>query len=288
MDMMLGKLRLDKRELNLIKDNDVILLKLGGGLLTDKEKPLSIREDIVKSTIDQIINANAKVILIHGGGSFGHPLAKKYDIINGLNTSVPNQILGLTETHQAMVKFNSFLVNLFLEKNYPALSIQPSSIFINDSGNILIKSIDMIEIMLDLNILPILYGDIIFDKEGSFSIISGDQIIFKLCEKLMNYRILKVIFAIESDGIFVNYQDSKNTDIKLVHEIHSSDLDLLDLADLGKKIDVTGGIKGKIESIKNISNFNIPVQILNGLKEDYIFKSLKNKEVICTNIIINN
>ena len=279
---------MDKRELNLKEDNDVILLKLGGGLLTDKEKPLSIREDIVKSTIDQIINANVKLILIHGGGSFGHPLAKKYDILEGLNTSVPNQILGLTETHQAMVKFNSYLVNMFLESNYPALSIQPSSIFINDSGNTINKSLDIIEIMLDLNILPILYGDIIFDKQGSFSIISGDQIIFKLCEKLKKYHISKVIFGIEIDGIFINTQDNKNKNIKLVPEILSSNLDLLDLADLGKKIDVTGGIKGKINSIKDICNFNIPVQILNGLKENYIFKSLKNQNVICTMVKINN
>jgi len=279
---------LDKRELNLKEDNDVILLKLGGGLLTDKEKPLSIREDIVKSTIDQIINANAKLILIHGGGSFGHPLAKKYDILEGLNTSVPNQILGLTETHQAMVKFNSYLVNMFLERSYPALSIQPSSIFINDSGNTINKSLDIIETMLDLNILPILYGDIIFDKQGSFSIISGDQIIFQLCEKLKKYHISKVIFGIETDGIFINTQDNKNKNIKLVPEILSSNLDLLDLADLGKKIDVTGGIKGKINSIKDICNFNIPVQILNGLKENYIFKSLKNQNVICTMVKINN
>jgi len=279
---------LDKRELNLKEDNDVILLKLGGGLLTDKEKPLSIREDIVKSTIDQIINANAKLILIHGGGSFGHPLAKKYGILEGLNTSIPNQILGLTETHQAMVKFNSYLVNMFLERSYPALSIQPSSIFINDSGNTINKSLDIIETMLDLNILPILYGDIIFDKQGSFSIISGDQIIFQLCEKLKKYHISKVIFGIETDGIFINTQDNKNKNIKLVPEILSSNLDLLDLADLGKKIDVTGGIKGKINSIKDICNFNIPVQILNGLKENYIFKSLKNQNVICTMVKINN
>lgn len=270
------------------KNNEVLLLKLGGGLLTDKEKPFSIREDIVKNTIRQVINANEKVILIHGGGSFGHPLAKKYNILKGLDRSVPNQIFGLTETHQAMVKFNSYLVNLFLENNFPALSIQPSSVFIKDADNIEDKSLDIIETMLDLNILPILYGDIIFDKQGSFSIISGDQIIFKLCEKLKKYCVSKVIFAIETDGIFINTQDTKNKNIKLVPEILSSDLESLDLADLGKKIDVTGGIKGKINSIKDICNFNVPVHIINGLKENYIFKSLKNKEIIGTYIKINN
>ena len=157
-------------------DNNVFLLKLGGSLLTDKDKPLSLREDIIRNVIQQIIDANKKLILIHGGGSFGHPLAKKYKISEGVNNSIPNQIFGLTETHQAMNRFNSYLINLFLEKQYPALSIQASSIFIKDSQVISTYSIDIIETALDLNILPILYGDIILDKQGSFSIISGDQI----------------------------------------------------------------------------------------------------------------
>ncbi|MFW9941640.1 MAG: isopentenyl phosphate kinase [Candidatus Thorarchaeota archaeon] len=268
------------------RKKEIILLKLGGSLLTDKSKPFQIREDVAKSTIQQIINANEKVILIHGGGSFGHPLAKKYNILNGLDKSIPNQICGLTETHQAMVKFNTYLVNLFLEQNYPSFSIQPSSIFINNADNIIFKSVDIIETALDLNILPILYGDIIFDKQGSFSIISGDQIIFELCENLQNYYVSKVIFALETDGIFINDKDSKEIKVKLVSEIFADELDNLDLANLEKKIDVTGGIKGKIDFIKQICKFNVPVQLLNGLKENYIYLSLKNKKVTCTNIYI--
>jgi len=170
---------------------------LGGSLLTDKNKPFFIREEVAKSAVQQIINANEKIILIHGGGSFGHPIAKKYNISKGLDKSIPNQIFGLTETHQAMIKFNSYLVNLFLEQNYPVLSIQPSSIFIKDAENIITNSIDIIETALDLNILPILYGDIILDKQGSFSIISGDQIIFKLCKICRNIASQKLFLQLK-------------------------------------------------------------------------------------------
>jgi len=269
------------------ENNEIILLKLGGSLLTDKDKPSSIREDVVKSAIQQIIDANKKLILIHGGGSFGHPLAKKYSISAGINSSIPHQILGLTETHQSMNNFNSYLINLFLENKYPALSIQASSIFIKDSFKISTQSIDIIETALDLNILPILYGDIILDKQGSFSIISGDQIIFELCENLKKYQISKVIFVMETDGIFINDEDPKQKSIKLATKLYLSDLENLNLADLGQKIDVTGGIQGKINSIKEICKYNIPVQLINGLKEGYIYKSLKNEMINCTNILIN-
>ena len=278
---------MDESEINVRDNDEFVLLKLGGSLLTDKDKPYSIREDVVKSAIQQIIDANKKLILIHGGGSFGHPLAKEYSISAGINSSIPHQILGLTKTHQSMNNFNSYLIDLFLEKKYPALSIQASSIFIKDSLKISTQSIDIIETALDLNILPILYGDIILDKQGSFSIISGDQIIFELCENLKKYQISKVIFVMETDGIYINDEDSKQKNISLATKLYLRDLENLNLADLGQKIDVTGGIQGKINSIKEICKYNIPVQLLNGLKEGYIYKALKNEVINCTNILIN-
>ena len=268
-------------------NNKITLLKLGGSLLTNKNKPFSIREDIVKTAVQEIIEANECLILIHGGGSFGHPLAKKYKIFNGFNKSIPNQTFGLVETHQSMIKFNSYLINLFLERNYPALSIQPSSIYIKNGQDISNCSIEIIETVLDLNILPILYGDIILDKQGSFSIISGDQIIFELCGNLKKYLISKVIFTMEVDGLYIKDKD-ENTNYILVNECYSDELESLELADLGQKIDVTGGIQSKLAAIEQICKYSIPVQLINGTKENYIYKSLKGEKLNCTNILIKN
>jgi len=267
-------------------NKDIILLKLGGSLLTDKNKPFSIREDVVKGAVRQVIEANKKIILIHGGGSFGHPLAKKYSISKGLDKSIPNQILGVAETHQSMNKFNTYLINHFLENSYPVLSIQASSIFIKDSEVISTKSLDVIETTLDLDIMPILYGDIILDKQGSFSIISGDQIILALCQNLHKYNVSKVVVAMESDGLYVVDKDNSEN-CKLVTECYSNELDSLKLADLGQKIDVTGGIKNKLNAIRKISKFKIPVQLINGLIEGNIYKSLNNQILNCTNILNN-
>ena len=268
------------------KNKNIIILKLGGSLLTDKNSPFSIREDVVRDSIRQIIDAKEKIILIHGGGSFGHPLAKKYKIINGFNSSVPYQVLSLTETHHSMNNFNSFLIKNFLDMKYPALSIQASNIFVKDSQKILTSSMEIILTMLDIDILPILYGDIIFNKKGSFSIISGDQIILELCKKLDRYRISKVVFTMETDGIYLNV-DEGGEDCILATERYSDDLEHLKLANLGQKIDDTGGIKGKLKFIKQICDQNIPVQLINGLKDGYIYKSLKNQKIDCTNILIN-
>jgi len=162
-----------------------------------------------------------------------------------------------------MVKFNSYLIEQFLEKEYPVLSFQTSSMFTKDSEVISTKSLDVIEVALNLDIMPILYGDIILDKQGSFSIISGDQIILALSQKLNNYNISKVVFAMESDGLYIA-DENNNEDCKLVTECYSNELDRLNLADLGQKIDVTGGIKSKLNFIKIICKSKIPVQLING------------------------
>ncbi|MHA2367044.1 MAG: isopentenyl phosphate kinase, partial [Candidatus Hodarchaeales archaeon] len=259
---------------------EIILLKLGGSLLTDKNKPFSLREDVLDSCLNQIIESQKSVILIHGGGSFGHPIAKKYQISQGLNDSIENQIIGLSKTHEAMNKFNSIIINKLLDKGHSAISVQPSSIFVQNFNEIIFKSLDPIEKMLDLGIIPVLYGDILMSWDSSFTILSGDNIIVKLCEKIQNYKISKVIFAIEEDGIYIKDNGNKRLALKL----KSGDIMTLELAELDQKIDVTGGIRGKLDNIKEIMNFNIPVQIINGIKNQNILKALNNQYLECTSI----
>lgn len=269
------------------ENNSVILLKLGGGLLTDKNEPFSKRLGVIKSAVEQIINANVKIILIHGGGSYGHPLAKKYNVSTGIDKAIPNQLLGVAQTHHSMINFNSYLVDQFLESQFPVLSIQSSAIFINKANEVFLESIDVIETALNLNIIPILYGDIILDNSGSFSILSGDEIILKLCESLENYNVSKVVFAMESDGLYIS-DGLKGNKNKLLTDCDYRDLDDLILADLGQKIDITGGIMSKLIQIKKIIKLKIPVQLINGLTEGNIYKSLKNQKFDCTNILIDN
>jgi len=272
---------LDEGEIKMKDLTEVVIIKLGGSLITDKSRPFSLRKDVIESAIKQIKKSNEKLIIVHGGGSFGHPIAKTYKLSEGLDPSVENQILGLAETHDAMNNLNSHIVNCFIEERYPIISIQPSSIFNLDYDQIVINSIEIIESYLNLGLTPILYGDIILDSQISFGILSGDRIILELCKKLKTYKVTKVIFVIEKDGIFIKDEEGNAC---LAPELHPNELNNLDLAELGKKIDVTGGIIGKIKSIEKICKHNIPVQIINGLEEGMILKALQDQELTCTNI----
>ncbi|MHA1728052.1 MAG: isopentenyl phosphate kinase [Promethearchaeota archaeon] len=266
-------------------DKNVIILKLGGSVITDKNEPLSFRDNVVERIIDEIIKSKKKVILVHGGGSFGHPLAEKYDIIGGFNPKIENQLYGLAETHNSMINLNNKIIKKFRKRKIPVMSLHPSSMFIYSpelrfSGNV------HLEILLNLGIIPILYGDIVFKKnKEKFSVISGDKIILEICRSLKNYRISNVIFSIEEDGLYGYIKDERkndNTPSKFIEKISSKNLQNLVLAKLEKKIDVTGGISKKLLEIKQICNLDIPVMLLNGLKEKFILKALMGKLIPST------
>ena len=264
--------------------NELIIVKLGGSLITDKNEPFSIRENVLNDVIKQIIASNEQIILIHGGGSFGHPLAKKYGLFNGPNQEINDQKLGLSKTHLAMTRLNTFIISKFLENNFPIMTIHPSSIFIKEGDGIKLSSIRSIEILLNLGICPLLHGDIILEEDKSFSIISGDQIILELIRNLTSYKVKKVIFAIEEDGIYLVNKNNEQSTPRLALKLNSEDLDEIILAKMDEKIDVTGGIKGKLSFIKKIAKLKVPIQIINGLKKNYVIKALKNKDLECTNI----
>lgn len=257
---------------------ELIILKLGGSLLTDKNEPFSIRNEILEQSVNEIVKSKKKVIIVHGGGSFGHPVAKKYGISDGYNRDIENQIFGLAKTHEAMVKLNSIVINSFLEKNFPVIAIEPYSMFIKEPKGITFNGLGIIDSTLKMGVTPILFGDIVLDTEKIFSIISGDLIILELCKRIQKFSISKVIFAFDMDGIFIE----KNGNIEFLNEVKITQIDSLNLANLDKKIDVTGGIRSKLKVIKKIGELKIPVQILNGLNENLLFKGIMNENVKST------
>ena len=68
---------------------DLIIIKIGGSVITDKNKEFTTRPDNIRKIAREIkqaidSNPNLKIILGHGAGSFGHVLAKKYQTNEGI------------------------------------------------------------------------------------------------------------------------------------------------------------------------------------------------------------
>ena len=265
----------------------ITIIKLGGSFLTDKNTPNSVRKQAIKSSIQQIIQVTAtqkkKTIIVHGGGSFGHPMALKYQIHQGLENKTPNQDLGLALTHHKMEELNKIILDEFLLHHFPAMSLPPACMFHHNSEGLMFNGKPQIDSLLDLGVTPILYGDVLLHSPPNFSILSGDRIILELCKALGASRIAHVIFVFDEDGLYVpDPDDAERTILKptLTH----SQLENLEISQKDPKIDVTGGIRGKLQEVSKIVSLDIPVQFLNGTTPQNLFKALMNQDITSTKI----
>jgi isopentenyl phosphate kinase len=254
------------------------LLKLGGSAITMKQKPFTPNRGVIARLAEEIRRANiSPLILVHGGGSFGHPIAKKYRLNEGYKD--PSQIIGFSKTHQAMTRLNRLVVDSLIRNNIPAIGLPPCSCLITKSGRIESFEEEGLVKMLGLGLLPVLHGDAVIDWDIGFAILSGDQLISYLAKKL---GAEKIILGADVDGLCT-------ADPKVDPSARPiSTLTLKRLKNLRQRIgeqevvDVTGGMPRKIEELIPAVERGISVTIVNAITPDNIYKSLKGEQVVGT------
>jgi isopentenyl phosphate kinase len=255
-----------------------VVLKLGGSVITHKDVPFSANEANIGRLAEEIAEARVpQLVIVHGGGSFGHPLAKKYAIKDGFNGK-SSQLLGFSETHQAMVTLNNMILKALIHCNIPALTMAPSSIIVSKSGRIVARIDERLKSLLHLGLVPLLYGDAVLDSDKGFAILSGDQLVASAAIQLNAERI---VIGVEGNGLFKS--DPKEGRGDLIRTCT-----LRQLKELQKKVrkttvhDVTGGMQGKIAELIPAVEKGITVVVVNACKPRRVYKALRGEKVIGT------
>jgi isopentenyl phosphate kinase len=254
----------------------VIILKLGGSLITDKTKQFEVRTDVLKRLAEEIKDSSKEeLIVVHGGGSFGHPVASKYRLQDGFKNK--EQIEGLVATRKAMGELSRSVINAFHQHKLPVVAIQPSANITCKNGRIEEIDTDLIKRFLELGTIPVLFGDVVLDKKLGFCILSGDQITTFLAEK---FKAERVILAADVDGVF-DKNPKKFENAKLIPKISSTDEDVLSNLKT-QEGDVTRGIKGKLEELVILAKRGVPSQIINATVPGRLKRALEGEEVTGT------
>lgn len=240
----------------------MIIVKLGGSAITDKSRDFTPRLNVIESAAEQISRIEEKTILVHGGGSYGHPVAKKFGLHLGFRDWA--QIEGVSRTRYSMTQLNQLIISTLIEKGVPAVSIQPSACFLCENRRISLSFLDPLEKLLDLACTPVLYGDVVTDVRMGFCILSGDQIVSYLARK---FTPRKVIFGLNVNGLYT--RDPQYEDAALIEDITFSDLDSVSGGEIG---DVTEGMKGKLAEILQMKG--IEVDLINLMKDETLAKAV--------------
>lgn len=267
----------------MVKSN-LKILKLGGSAITDKAKPYHVRLNVLRRVVKEIAAAKQHpLIIIHGGGSFGHPLAEKYKLNMGFKGDW--QIEGFIKTHQAMIDLNKIIVGMLIKEGVNVASIQPSAFLLTRKGRITFFKEEILERLLKLKIVPVLYGDVVVDKVKGFTILSGDQLAAKIA---LTFKAERVILACDVDGVYTSNPkiDKKARMFKILNLNQLKKLVEARKKEHAVKVsDVTGGMAGKLLEIIKPVKAGVKVYVVNALKSGRIFDALTKNDVHGTLIV---
>jgi isopentenyl phosphate kinase len=248
------------------------LLKLGGSIITKKqgwrEADLGMIEKLAKIVASAWKKSERDWVLVHGAGSFGHPLVVKYDVDNGVKSA--KQKLGFAITHEACSELSVLVTSALNTEGIPAISIRPALIITSKNKRIHSFNTKIIDDYLEAGYLPVLSGDMVPDIELGGSVCSGDQIISYLGKKAD-----KIILATNVDGVL----DDKGNVIERIDSSNFSEISAY-LREPEQK-DVTGAMAGKI---KELLELETPSYIVNGLKPERLEALMLGEKVECTEI----
>ncbi len=225
-------------------EKEMVIVKLGGSLITDKSSNTPKINDLNLETIGKILNQTKyKVIIVHGAGSFGHPIAKKYNMAKGMDGSA-EQKKAITNTREQVQELNSILCKYLNNESIESVPIIPSSTMItNGPKEILTFPFNLFDRALAKNKIPITFGDVTQDKRQGISVLSGDTLMMELTKY---YKPLYSIFVMDYPGVFSGNPEEPNS--KILPIINKITLETLNNRKNAQNVaDVTGGIIGKIE-----------------------------------------
>lgn len=254
-----------------------IILKIGGSVITDKGKELEVQSQAINRLAEEIRKVNVQnLIIVHGGGSFGHPIAQRYAIKEGFKEK--SQKIGFSETHHIMTVLNGLFMDALIWRNIPAVSIAPSSCIITKNGRIQSFEDAPLKMLLKRGFLPVLYGDAVLDTKLGFTVLSGDQLVSVLATR---FNVERIIIGVDVDGLHDDDPKVKKT-AKMFKHLTLEELKVRTKLGKSTACDVTGGMFGKIAELLPAIQQGITVTIVNATKPNYIYKAIKGEKVKST------
>lgn len=276
---------------------ELVFIKLGGSLITDKTKPYTPLLDVMDSLAAQIAytiqtQPNLRLVLGHGAGSFGHVAASEYKTRDGYPRPAPlihrerdqgeeNYWRGFAEVWYQASSLNRYMMDALHKAGVRAIALPPSSSVIASDGKVAVWETTPISMALAAGIVPVVFGDVVFDEVRGGTILSTENLFAYLVKAFDPERIL---LAGLEDAVWEDFpartRKIERITPKLFEEIKQG---------VGKSTaaDVTGGMEAKVKEMLELAQQNpgLKIHIFSGMEPGNISRALMG-EVIGTEISI--
>ncbi len=250
---------------------DVILIKLGGSIITDKSVPYKPRFDVIKRLAKELKRIKGvSIVLAHGVGSFAHTSAEEFGGQKGYKSK-----WGIAKVARDAMEINRIVMDILIEEGLAAISLRPMSMMITDAGKLKNSLFEIVEETLNQGLTPVVYGDVIWDKKWKSTIYSGETTLNEIGIYLSKkgFRVDKIIQVGETNGVY----DDKGKTVRSINKENWKNIERYVFN--SKRTDVTGGMKHKIEKALEVADRGIKTWITNGIVPNELFNVMHGKNL---------
>lgn len=269
---------------------ELVFLKLGGSLITDKTRPYTPRPALLADLAAQIAAAQAahplRLVLGHGSGSFGHTAAKQYHTRDGLpfdanDTRRSAYWRGFAEVWYQASTLNRHVMDALHAAGLAALTFSPAASVLAEDGRVARWDLSGMHAALENGMLPVVHGDVVFDSVRGGTILSTEDLFEHLALELRPQRIL--LAGLEA-GVWADFPART----RLVERITPETFAAVRAGVGGSHgADVTGGMNSKVRQMLDLAQ-RIPgltAQIFGAEESNHLRRALAG-EVIGTLISV--
>ncbi len=238
----------------------MLLIKLGGSIITNKKKPLSAKRKTIDNIVYSFRKINEDFVVVHGGGSYGHYWSVKYDMHTKPKKYDPK---GVSIVKNSMIELNTIILDAFLKNKMNPYCLPPTDFVMGNKP--INRKILEIKKIANSGLVPITYGDALWYGNKKSYILSGDKIM-SLLARVLRPRLS--IFVLNEDGLYSNMKTKK-----LIYDFKDEKIFI-------KKtlMDVTGGMTRKVAEASKISKMGLKVFFVNGNKPERIVNAITRKK----------
>ena len=265
--------------------SELVFLKLGGSLITDKTRPYTVRLDKLAKLTAEIASAlgstpGLTLLLGHGSGSFGHTAAKRYGTREGMpgasgaESADREYWRGFAEVHFRAAQLNAHVMDALQHAGLPALAFPPSASLAAREGQIINWDLTPIRDALRNHLLPVVYGDVAFDDSRGGTIVSTEDVFEYLARDLSPARIL---LAGLEPGVWEDFPNRTRVLPTIRPQTYEA-------AQAGIRaaaaVDVTGGMQSKVRQMLALAGeLGLSAQIFSGEEPGNVQQALMGKAI---------
>lgn len=215
-----------------------VVLKLGGSVVTEKDDPETVDDEALAGAADAIAGSDEDLLLVHGGGSFGHHHAAEYGVST---TEGTHDAAGVAAIHGAMKRLNDAVVTALTAKGVPAVPVHPFSAASRDTEGALDLPTEQVRTLLGEGFVPVLHGDLVAHRGEGATVLSGDELVVELAPAVDADRV----------GVCSTVPGVLDDDGAVIDRITAFD-EVASVLGASDATDVSGGMAGKIRTLLSL------------------------------------